>query len=87
MESQTKSNEGKFLQSQMPEGLELEITHHPLTMKSVVNLVIAMERLKVSNRSESLLSTEFRDENLLSMMMDSIVEGKYGQRWRPERGF
>ncbi|NP_001267019.1 interleukin-1 beta isoform X1 [Takifugu rubripes] len=73
MESQMKSNESKMLQSQMPEGLELEITHHPLTMKSVVNLVIAMERLK-GNRSESLLSTEFRDENLLSMMMDTIVE-------------
>lgn len=78
MESQMKSNKSKMLKSKMPEGLNLEISHHPLTMKSVVNLIIALDRLKgsSSSSSESLLSTEFRDENLLNIMMDTIVEGK-----------
>lgn len=73
-----KSNDSKMLKSKMPEGLDLEISHHPLTMKSVVNLIIALDRMKgsSSSSSESLLSTEFRDENLLNIMMDSVVEGK-----------
>lgn len=60
----------------MPQGLDLEITHHPLTMKRVVNLIIATERMKGS-QSEHLLGTEFRDENLLNIMLDSIVEGNH----------
>lgn len=80
MESQMKSNSHKMLKSKMPEGLDLEISHHPLTMKKVVNLIIALDRLKGSSRGgscfEPLLSTEFRDENLLSIMMDTVVEGK-----------
>lgn len=88
MESQMKSNSSKMLRSKMPEGVDLEISHHPLTLKSVVNLVVALERLRGSSgRSEPLLSTEFRDENLLSMMMDTIVEGKCRQLWRFEQGF
>lgn len=74
MESEMKSNVSKMWSSKMPEGLDLEISHHPVTMKSIVNLIIAMERLK-GGRSELLLSTEFRDENLLSIMLESIVEG------------
>ncbi|XP_034548116.1 interleukin-1 beta-like [Notolabrus celidotus] len=61
--------------TKMPKGVDLELAHHPLKMKDVVNLIIAIERLK-SGAEESLLSTEFRDENLLSMMMESIVEEK-----------
>ncbi|XP_061585866.1 interleukin-1 beta-like [Cololabis saira] len=57
----------------MPEGLDLEISHHPLTMKSVVNLIIASERLK-AGKTESIISTDFSDENLLSIMLESIVE-------------
>lgn len=72
MESQMKPK-----MSHLPEGLELEISNHPLTMKSVANLIIALDRLKGSSSSSaSLLSTEFRDENLLNIMFDSIVEGK-----------
>lgn len=62
----------------MPKGLQLEISQHPMTMRQVVNLVIALERLK-AGRSESVMSTEFRDENLLSIMLDTIVEGKYSE--------
>ncbi|XP_030000503.1 interleukin-1 beta-like [Sphaeramia orbicularis] len=57
----------------LPKGIDLEISQHPLKMRSVVNLVIAIERLKQS-ASESVLDTDFKDENLLSIMLDSIVE-------------
>uniref|UniRef100_A0A672JGE4 Interleukin-1 n=1 Tax=Salarias fasciatus TaxID=181472 RepID=A0A672JGE4_SALFA len=55
----------------MPEGLDLEVSHHPLTMKCVANLVIAMQRLK-GHGPESVLSTGFRDEHLLSIMLESL---------------
>ncbi|KAM9810268.1 interleukin-1 beta [Neosynchiropus ocellatus] len=57
----------------LPEGLDLELTSHPHTLRDVVNLVIAVGRLK-SGESEPVLSTAFRDENLLDIMLDSIVE-------------
>lgn len=63
MESQNKWS------LKMSEGLDMEIVHHPPKMRSVVNLIIAMERLKAS-------MFEFRDEELLSFMLESIVEGK-----------
>ncbi|KAK7933534.1 hypothetical protein WMY93_004430 [Mugilogobius chulae] len=53
--------------------VNLEISHHPLTMRRVVNLVIAMERMK-SSVARSLLSPDFRDEHLLSFMLESIIE-------------
>lgn len=74
MESQMKSNMSNMWSSKMPKGLDLEISNHPVTLKSVVNLIIAMERLK-SSASESLLSTDFSDENLINIMLDNIVEG------------
>ncbi|XP_008286888.1 interleukin-1 beta-like isoform X2 [Stegastes partitus] len=73
MESEMSRNMSKMWSDKMPQGLDLEISHHPLTMRQVANLVIAMERLKAST-SETVLSTDFRDENLLSIMLDSIVE-------------
>lgn len=60
----------------MPNGFDLEIVHHPLTLKRVANIIVCLERLK-SRRSESVLSTEFRDENLLSFIFESIVEGNH----------
>ncbi|XP_049434597.1 interleukin-1 beta-like [Epinephelus fuscoguttatus] len=73
MESQMKCNISEMWSSRMPEGLELEISHHPLTMKHVANLIIATQRFK-GIISESVLGTEFRDEHLLSIMLESIVE-------------
>lgn len=75
MESEMKSNVSSIWRSKMPEGLDLEISNHPLTMKSVANLIIALERMKSSSRSELLLSTEFGDENLLNIMLENVVEG------------
>ncbi|KAI9545892.1 hypothetical protein NQZ68_032605 [Dissostichus eleginoides] len=71
MESEMKCNMSQMWSSDVLSGLDFEITHHPLTMRKVVNLIIAMERMK---DSESTLSTEFRDENLLNFIMDSMVE-------------
>ncbi|KAI4821250.1 hypothetical protein KUCAC02_029192 [Chaenocephalus aceratus] len=71
MEFEMKCNMSQMWSSDVQSGLDFEITHHPLTMRKVVHLIIAMERMK---GSESTLSTEFRDENLLNFIMDSIVE-------------
>ncbi|XP_074526963.1 interleukin-1 beta-like [Halichoeres trimaculatus] len=73
MDSQIQCSMSEKWTPKMPKGLDLEISHHPLKMKQVANLIIAMERLK-NSVSETLLSTEFRDENLLNIMLDSIVE-------------
>nr|BAM66989.1 interleukin 1 beta [Paralichthys olivaceus] len=73
MESKMECNVSQMWSAKMPQGLNLEISHHPMTMRSVVNLIIAMERLKGSH-SESVLSTSFTDENLLNIMMENIVE-------------
>uniref|UniRef100_A0A3B4WVW1 Interleukin-1 beta n=1 Tax=Seriola lalandi dorsalis TaxID=1841481 RepID=A0A3B4WVW1_SERLL len=71
MESEMKCNLSEMWSSKMPKGLDLEISHHPMTMRRVANLIIAMERLKAGT-SESVLSTEFRDENLLNIMMENM---------------
>ncbi len=76
MESKMTCNKSQTLSANLPKGMHLEITHHPLTMKRVVNLIIAMERFK-SNISEPLLGTEFTDDNLFNIMLDSIVEGNH----------
>lgn len=60
----------------MAEGVDMEISHQPPKMRNVVNLIIAMERLKASV-SETLLSTEFRDEQLFNLMLESVVEGDF----------
>ncbi|XP_072288508.1 interleukin-1 beta-like [Eucyclogobius newberryi] len=61
--------------SRLPSPVNFQISHHPLTMRRVVNLVIAMERLK-NSVAQTLLSPDFRDESLLSIMLESIVEEK-----------
>ena len=76
MESTMKCNVSEMWSPKMPKGLDLEISNHPVTMRHVANLFIAMERLKAGT-SESVLSTEFRDDNLLNMVLESIVEGNY----------
>ncbi|KAM9743528.1 interleukin-1 beta-like isoform 1-T2 [Menidia menidia] len=73
MESSMNCNESKLSSRKLPEGMNLEISRCPISMKCVANLIIAMETLK-EGRMEEVLSTEFRDENLLNIMLDSFVE-------------
>nr|ATL37891.1 IL-1beta [Verasper variegatus] len=73
MESKMQCNVSQMWSPKMPQGLDLEISHHPMTMRRVVNLIIAVERLKDSG-SEAVMSTSFRDDSLLNIMMESIVE-------------
>nr|AGO58287.1 interleukin 1 beta [Thunnus thynnus thynnus] len=73
MESEMRCNVSEMWSHKITKGLDLEISHHPLTMKRVANLIIAVEKIKAS-MSESVMSTEFRDENLLNILLDSILE-------------
>lgn len=68
MESQNKWS------VKMSKGLDMEIIHHPPKMRSVVNLIIAMERLQTAGMFE------FRDEELLSFMRESFIEGKLNKK-------
>lgn len=74
MECEMRSSVSVEWSHRLPKGLELEVSHHPLKMKCLVNIIIALEKLK-GGGSQSVLSTECRDENLLHMVMESIVEG------------
>ncbi|XP_078107512.1 interleukin-1 beta-like [Sander vitreus] len=75
MESKMTCNVSDMWSPKLPKGLDFEISHHPLTMRRVVNLIVAMERFKGSS-STSVLSTEFTDENLLNIMLENLVEEK-----------
>ncbi|XP_059192896.1 interleukin-1 beta-like [Centropristis striata] len=77
MESEMTCNVSEMWSPKMPHGLDFEITEHPLTMRRVVNLIIAMERFKGSNASETTQGTEFRDENLLNIILENLVEERY----------
>ncbi|CAL8345849.1 unnamed protein product [Lota lota] len=68
---QTTSSE--HWSSRMPQGMDLEIAHHPLTMRHVVNLVIAIDRLK-GRQSEKVQSSEFRDEDLLNILLENALD-------------
>uniref|UniRef100_A0AAZ3R1A6 Interleukin-1 n=1 Tax=Oncorhynchus tshawytscha TaxID=74940 RepID=A0AAZ3R1A6_ONCTS len=56
--------------SKLPQGLDVEISHHPITLRCVANLIIAMERLN-GGKGFAL----GRDESLLNFLLESAVEG------------
>lgn len=53
----------------LSQGLDMEIVHHAPKMRSVVNLVIAMERLKAG-------VMELHDGELLSLILENTVDGE-----------
>nr|AFV60963.1 interleukin-1 beta [Rachycentron canadum] len=73
MDSEMKCNVSEMQSPKMPKGLDLELSNHPSTMRRVANLIIGMDKLK-AGASESVLSTEFRDENLINVMLGNIME-------------
>ncbi|KAL6114849.1 il1b [Pungitius sinensis] len=73
MESVRKCSGSGAWSPKMPKGLDFEISHHPLSMKQVANLIVAMERFKGCS-SETPISSEFRDEDMLNIMLDCLVE-------------
>uniref|UniRef100_A0AAZ3SSX0 Interleukin-1 n=1 Tax=Oncorhynchus tshawytscha TaxID=74940 RepID=A0AAZ3SSX0_ONCTS len=56
--------------SKLPQGLDVEISHHPITLRCVANLIIVMERLN-GGKGFAL----GRDESLLNFLLESAVEG------------
>uniref|UniRef100_A0AAZ3S516 Interleukin-1 n=1 Tax=Oncorhynchus tshawytscha TaxID=74940 RepID=A0AAZ3S516_ONCTS len=55
--------------SKLPQGLDVEISHHPITLRCVANLIIVMERLN-GGKGFAL----GRDESLLNFLLESAVE-------------
>uniref|UniRef100_A0A3B5R909 Interleukin-1 n=1 Tax=Xiphophorus maculatus TaxID=8083 RepID=A0A3B5R909_XIPMA len=76
MESKKNCSISQMWTKKMPKGVDLEISHQPPSMRCVANLIIAMERLK-AGMSESVLSPDFSDESLLSIMLESVVEERF----------
>lgn len=73
------TSESKAWSSKLPQGLDLEVSHHPITMRHIANLIIAMERLK--GGEGVTMGTEFKDKDLLNFLLESAVEGReQGQR-------
>lgn len=68
--------DGQMWSPNTPEELDLEVSEPPVTMRQVVNLIIAMERLNKGVR-QPLLSSDFTDENLLSILLESMVEERF----------
>ncbi|XP_054895171.1 interleukin-1 beta-like [Poeciliopsis prolifica] len=73
MESKKNCSVSQMWRKKMPKGVDLEISHQAPSMRCVANLIIAMERLK-GGVAESVLSPNFSDESLLSIMLESVVE-------------
>ncbi|KAL2099783.1 hypothetical protein ACEWY4_004177 [Coilia grayii] len=50
-------------------GIHLEVSEEPHQMRQVVNLIIALQRMK-----KQVQSTEFTDEELCNILLDNLVE-------------
>ncbi|KAF5906853.1 interleukin-1 beta-like, partial [Clarias magur] len=52
-------------------GLRIEVTNESLSMRSIANVVIALQRLK---HIERVQSTEFSDRELFNIFMENVIE-------------
>ncbi|XP_036450789.1 interleukin-1 beta [Colossoma macropomum] len=52
-------------------GLRIEISEHPHSMRQVANIIIALHKIK---HTQKVQSTEFTDHALFNIVMESIVE-------------
>uniref|UniRef100_A0A8C9TKH4 Interleukin-1 n=1 Tax=Scleropages formosus TaxID=113540 RepID=A0A8C9TKH4_SCLFO len=55
------------------EGVKLEVSLQAHNMRQVAHLIIAMQRMKNTQR---LQGTEFSDQELLNIMMENVIEGR-----------
>ncbi|XP_058267192.1 interleukin-1 beta-like [Hemibagrus wyckioides] len=55
----------------MHNGIRIEVTKEPLSMRSVANIVIALKRLK---HTQHVQSTEFTDQDLFNIFMENVIE-------------
>nr|CAE51868.1 interleukin-1 beta [Ictalurus punctatus] len=53
------------------EGLRIEVTKEPLSMRQVANVVIALQRLKLT---QNIQSTEFTDQELFNVFIENVIE-------------
>ncbi|KAJ3580615.1 hypothetical protein NHX12_034313 [Muraenolepis orangiensis] len=72
--SMKRTSSSERWSGRMPQGMDLERIKHPLTMRQVVNLVIAVDRLDGRSHSKTVRSSEFRDEDLINILLESAVE-------------
>ncbi|KAL0979018.1 hypothetical protein UPYG_G00179400 [Umbra pygmaea] len=56
----------------LPNGMRLEVTHHPFNLRKVVNLIIATEKFKGAQKLN--MGTEFRDEDLVNFLLEAFEE-------------
>lgn len=49
--------------------IDLEVSEHPHSMRQVVNLIIALNRMKAQ-------STEFTEDELYNILFENLEEGK-----------
>ena len=55
----------------MDKGINLEMWRHSSSMKQVVNIIIALKRMKHIKTK----SSEFGEEEVLNIIMDSVIQG------------
>ena len=53
-------------------GIRIEVTKEPFSMRSVANVIIALQRMKHTQRVQS---TEFTDQDLFTIFMENVIEG------------
>lgn len=60
----------------MDEGIKLEMWRHSSSMKQVVNIIIALKRMKHIKTK----SSEFGEEEVLNIIMDSVIQERRMER-------
>lgn len=60
----------------MNKGIKLELSPHPHSMRRVVNIIIAVERLK---HIKEMSSGKFCEDALLSLFLENVIEGTFSK--------
>ncbi|XP_054895012.1 interleukin-1 beta-like [Poeciliopsis prolifica] len=79
MESKKNCSVSQMCTKEMPKGADLEISHQAPSMRRVVNLIIAMERLKVG-MAKSVLSPNLSNKERLIFERTSAEPSQFFKR-------